>query len=85
MPSKFNIALIGITAFSVVNDVRTVISARKYMQSGNETIATLTQANDMLIDECMAQEHKIEYLMHKLNEHGVPMDEFDIIALNYRK
>jgi len=85
MPNKFNIALIATTTFALVRNYKTVIKCREIVNSQNETVETLAMANDILIDECTAQHDRIAYLLHKLDEHGVSMDEFDLIALNYRK
>lgn len=81
---KSHIAFIGALTLVAAQSIKDAIKIRKHLRSHGDTVSFLTEINTTLIDECLNQEHKIEYLMGKLNEHDVPMDEFDHIALNYR-
>lgn len=84
MPTKPQLAAIAVLALIGAQSIKDAIKIRKHLRSHGDTVSFLTEINTTLIDECLNQEHKIEYLMGKLNEHDVPMDEFDHIALNYR-
>lgn len=84
MPNKFNLTIVTAFALVVAHDIKSHIQRRKDLQTTNETFEILTQANDILVTECISQHARSEYLVHLLTEAGVELDEFDLIALNYR-
>lgn len=84
MPNKFNLTIATAFALVVAHDIKLHLKRRKDLQTTNETFEILTQANDILVTECMSQHARAEYLIHLLTEAGVEIDEFDLIALSYR-
>ena len=63
-------------ALSVAHDIRTQIKARKEAKLYQEAIQLYVEQNAVHVAQIM-------YLCHMLDEHGVPADEFDLIALHF--
>ncbi|HVI80833.1 MAG TPA: hypothetical protein VM715_22310 [Candidatus Acidoferrum sp.] len=76
MPNK--ILLIQGVAFVLLaaHDIKTRIKAKN-----NAELFLI--AHEAFLEEKRANEAKIAYLCHLLDDNGIPADEFDLIALNY--
>jgi len=79
MPSKTNLiagaAFIGVIMY---DNIKTKIELRKS--------AELYLASHEAFEETQrANEAQIMYLCHMLDQNDVPVDEFDLIALNYNQ
>lgn len=75
---KFNAIVGTMFALAVAHDIRTQIKSRSMTRLYFEVIDDYdrTQVNN---------EEQIKYLCHILDQHGVPFDEFDMIALTYHQ
>jgi hypothetical protein len=79
MPTKTQL-FCGAVLFGVIvyDDIRTRIKAK--------TAAELfLEAHEAFEETQRANEAQISYLCHILDENDVPVDEFDLIALNYNQ
>jgi hypothetical protein len=76
------IALATALAFAVAHDLRT-------QRKANKDAKAFLQVHDYLIETMKYNEEaanaQIKYLCHMLDEHDIPVDEFDLIVLNYNQ
>ena len=76
MQSKWYLIAAGVvTAFAIADDIETHVRSAKF-------IRLATDAYDEVKATRNIYEKQLQYLCSVLNKHGVPMDEFDSIALN---
>jgi hypothetical protein len=83
MPTKSQIAYAAILAFFVQHDIRLRIKSIKAAKAFLECIDAYNAHVEDLAETKEAQKLQIDYLCHLLNEHGIPADKFDLIALNF--
>lgn len=74
--TKSHAILAGLLTFFAVHDVKTQIEAIK-------TAKIYQRGHEFHQDVIAGQEAQIAYLIHLLNAHGVDIDDFDLIALNF--
>lgn len=76
MPTKFWLAAALVA--SIAHDIKIT---REY----NEAVSVFTDAHthfvNLEVDRCAT----IRYLCNMLDEHDIPVDEFDLIALNFHQ
>jgi hypothetical protein len=75
-------------ALVVAHDISIQIKAKKARALAVEVLETQEiYAHELVKDyeeKLTAAGAQIQYLIHLLNEHGIEIDEFDLIALNFR-
>lgn len=76
MPNKFHIVAGAALALTIVHDLRTRIEATKNARLFIKAAEAYQETQEI-------NEAQIQYLCHMLDEHDVPVNEFDLIALNY--
>lgn len=94
MPKKSHIVAAAIAAYFVQHDIRLRVKSIKAGKAYIDAIEALSahhaeyvEHHEATVDGFMAaqQAHgaQLNYLIDKLNENGIAVDEFDIIALNF--
>lgn len=78
MPRKSQIAMGILAALALTDGVRTRLKFQVLNTSYQEIQLKLLQENALNLLE-------IDHLYRKLEEHDIPVDDFDLIALNYRR
>jgi len=71
-----NVKLAALVALTIASEARTRYKHRKYR-------ALVAKTYDILVTQIADQSRTIEYLCTLLDEHGIEVDEFDRIALNF--
>ena len=78
MPNKLQIAAGMVFALAVAHDIKTQIKTTK-------AAYLFLEASKAYEETQAANAKQIQYLCHMLDKHGIPADEFDLIALNYNQ
>lgn len=76
MFNKLNLIPLIALGVVVAHDIKIQIEAKKLTE-------LFITAHQVIEETEQANQAKIQYLCHLLDEHGVPADEFDLIALNF--
>lgn len=76
MPNKLNLIQAGAFALVIACDIKLRIKAKKAAESYLSAYIAFEEIQ-------RANEGRIEYLTNMLNKNDIPVDEFDLIALNY--
>lgn len=76
MLTKSHAVLAGLALVAVHNNIRTQIDAKKAAK-------LYLNAHKAFEETEAANEAQIQYLCHMLDEHEIPLNEFDLIALHF--
>lgn len=88
-PEHITLAAKAVVASALLSDVVLAFRMRKAAKELAQSNDVLHQTNKILVDtgialveETAVQQRKIEFLLGKLTEHNVSIDEFEMIAFN---
>jgi hypothetical protein len=73
---KSNLRLTAFLALAIAHDIRTQIETKKCAK-------LFLKAQEAYEEQLRMDQERIKYLCHMLNEHDIPVSEFDLIALNF--